>query len=262
MQYRLIALDVDGTLINDQFQIMPKTKEIIVDAYQNGVMVALCTGRSTESTIPLMEELTAEGPIVVHNGAMVLHSRTKEVYGQIGFHVEELEELIRFCREAGLHIDVNTASDMYVESVTPELASIYSEYYASPIIIPDVMMLRDEIVKMSILAEEEHTADVVAELHRLFPQFRITHSGANYIDVIHPAASKGEGAARMVERLGISLDEVIAFGNYYNDLELLSSVGMGIAMDNSPEAVKRAAKAVTSSNNDEGIYYALKKYLY
>ncbi len=262
MQYRLIALDVDGTLINDQFQIMPKTKDILFDAYNNGMMIALCTGRGSESTIPLMEELGAEGPIVVHNGAIILHSRTKEVYGQVGFRIEELQELISFCRNANVHMDVNTAFDLYVEAVTPEVESLYLEYYVRPKIIPNVLELKDEIVKLSILAEEERIPGILSQLKQRFPQFRITQSGENYIDVIHPAVSKGEGTALLTDKLGISLDQVIAFGNYYNDIELLSSVGMGIAMENSPDEVKRVAKAVTKSNNDEGIYHALKKYLY
>lgn len=261
MQYRLIALDVDGTLINDQFQIMPRTKEILHEAYQNGVMIALCTGRSSDSTIPLMEELGAEGPIVVHNGAIVLHSKSKEVYGQVGFQIEELSELIKYCRDQGIHIDVNTAFDLYVEAVTPELESIYREYYARPIVIPDVLDLKEEIVKISVLAEEVLVPGVLAELKQRFPQFRITQSGENYIDVIHPEVSKGEGISILAKKLNIPLNQIIAFGNYYNDLELLTRVGLGIAMENSPDEVKRVAKHVTLSNNEEGIYHALKKFL-
>lgn len=262
MQYRLIALDVDGTLINDQFQIMPKTKHILRDAYEQGIMIALCTGRGTESTIPLMEELGVEGPVVVHNGAIVLHSRTREIYGQVGMRIEELGGIIDYCRTNGIHMDVSTAFDLYVESVTPEMESLYLEYYARPIIVPNVSELDEEIVRMSILTEIAEVDRIYAELKDRFPQFRITQSGENYIDIIHPAVSKGEGTSRLVKKLGLHLEEVIAFGNYYNDLELLASVGLGIAMENSPEEVKQVAKAVTRSNNDEGIYHALKKYLY
>lgn len=260
MQYRLIALDVDGTLINDQFQIMPKTKEILKDCYQNGMMIALCTGRGAQSTIPLMEELGAEGPIVVHNGAIILHSHTKEIYDQIALQRDELRELVQFCRDRKLHMDISTADQVYVESITPELAVIYREYYSEPIVVPDILELEDEIIRLAIIADEAKA--ITEELRKRFSHLRITQSGENYIDVIHTTVSKGEGTARLVKKLGITLDQVIAFGNYYNDLELLASVGLGIAMENSPEEVKMVAKEVTRSNNDEGIYYALKKILY
>lgn len=262
MQYRLIALDVDGTLINDQFQIMPKTREILIDAYQNGMMIALCTGRGPQSTIPLMEELGVEGPVVVHNGAIILHSRTKEVYGQVGFQIEELRDLIHYCRTIDVHMDVNTAFDLYVEAVSPEIEALYSEYYVKPLRVHNVLELQDEIVKLSILGVEARIPTILADLLDRFPQFHITQSGENYIDVIHPEVSKGEGTAILADKLGIPMAQIIAFGNYYNDLELLAKVGLGIAMENSPDEVKKVAKSVTRSNNDEGIYHALKSILY
>jgi len=262
MQIQMIALDVDGTLIDDHFQIQPKTKEILKQAYQDGIVIALCTGRSPDSTLPLMEELGAEGPIAVHNGALCLHSKTKQIYGQVGFRIEELAPLIEYCRNRKIHMDINTAFDLYVEQISPEVEELYQHFYINPIKIANVMEIEDEVVKMSMLAKEEVIESCIIEIQQLFPQYHAIRSGETYIDVIHPRANKGYGMAIVADKLGIPLQNVIAFGNYYNDLELLQEVGLGIAMENSPDEVKRAAKAVTRSNNDEGIYYALKKYLY
>jgi Cof subfamily protein (haloacid dehalogenase superfamily) len=261
-KYRMIALDVDGTLIDDHFQILPKTREVLQRAFREGIMITLCTGRGPDSTIPLLEELGIEGAVIVHNGALCLHSVTSEIYGKVGLQLEQLRELVQFCRDRKIHFDVNTAFYLYVEGMNPEMKALYESYYVQPMIIDDVMEIKDEVVKFTIVAEEKEIDSLVHEIRDRFPQFRSTRSGENYIDVMHPLVSKGYGLTIVADKLNIPLSEVIAFGNYYNDIEMLERAGMGIAMENSPDEVKQCAKAVTRSNNEEGVYYGLMKYLY
>jgi Cof subfamily protein (haloacid dehalogenase superfamily) len=261
-KYRMIALDVDGTLIDDHFQILPKTREVLQRAFREGIMITLCTGRGPDSTIPLLEELGIEGAVIVHNGALCLHSVTSEIYGKVGLQMEQLRALVQFCRDRKIHFDVNTAFYLYVEGMNPEMKALYESYYVQPMIIDDVMEIKDEVVKFTIVAEEKEIDSLVHEIRDRFSQFRSIRSGENYIDVMHPRVSKGYGLTIVADKLNIPLSQIIAFGNYYNDIEMLESVGMGIAMENSPVEVKQCAKAVTRSNNEEGVYYGLMKYLY
>ncbi len=262
LKYRMIALDVDGTLIDDRFQIQPKTKGILKELYDDGVEIALCTGRNPSGAIPLMEEIGVEGPVIVHNGALSLHSTSKEIYGTLGFHMSELQDVVEFCRAQGIHFDVNTPFHLYVERMDPRLERLYQSYFAQPILLRDVMELDEDVVKLSLLGEEELIDRLVGEIEERFPYFRSIRSGENYIDIMHPDASKGYGLRIVAEKLNIPLDEIVAFGNYYNDIEMLAEVGFGIAMENSPIEVKNIAKAVTRSNNEEGIYYGLREHFY
>lgn len=262
MKFRMIALDVDGTLIDDHFMIQPKTKALLKALHDQGVEIALCTGRNPSGAIPLMEEMGITGPVVTHNGAFSLHSSTREIYGVLGFQMAELKEIVNFCRERNIHFDVNTPLHLYVEKMDDALASLYQAYFAEPILLDDIFTLNEEVVKFTLVAEENVIDDLVDEVRERFPQFHSIRSGENYIDLMHPKASKGYGLQIVTEKLGIPLNKVIAFGNYYNDIEMLQEVGLGIAMENSPPEVKKAAGAVTRSNNEEGIYYGLKEHFF
>lgn len=262
MKFRMIALDVDGTLIDDRFQIQPKTKELLKGLHDQGVQIALCTGRNPSGAIPLMEEMGASGPVVVHNGAVSLHSTSRDIYSVLGFHMKELADVIRFARDRGIHFDVNTPFRLYVERMDEDLKQLYRSYFAKPILLDDIMELDEEVVKLSLVGEEKFLDGMMTEIRERFPQFHSIRSGENYIDLMHPQVSKGYGLRIVAEKLGIPLGQVIAFGNYYNDIEMLEEVGFGIAMENSPPEVKKVAKAVTRSNNEEGIFYGLTRHFF
>ncbi len=107
-------------------------------------------------------------------------------------------------------------------------------------------------------------ADVLDKVHeeigKWTPEFNILRSGEYFLDLMHPDASKGNALKQLAERRGVRPEEVLAIGNYYNDITMLTFAGMGIAMDNSPLEVKAAANEVTASNNEDGVHAALLKY--
>lgn len=257
----LIAIDVDGTLLTDNYTITPRTKRAIWQAKEMGMIVTLATGRSPSSCYPIVEELGLNDPLITHNGAVIVDPLTKKASRMIGFAVQDMQEVIHYCRKNQLHFDLNGAFDLYIESLTPSAEKMYKKFYMKPIVVDDIFNLDEQIVKFTIFAESEQLDQIYADLVRLGGQWRIIRSGENFIDIIHPNATKGAALRYILNQYNLDAEEVIAFGNYFNDLEMLQLVGLGVAMENSPEELKQMADRVTKTNNEDGVALILEEIL-
>lgn len=260
MKYKLIALDVDGTLLNDDYIVTEKTKQAIREVRSHGAVIVLCTGRGPISTIPVLRELGYDGTLITHNGAATVYSQGKRIIHQYPFRLHELSELIAYCRKNEIHFDVCTPFEMYVEKLPEKTRSMYDKYMAQPLVIDDVFHLQSPVVKFSVFAEMETVERVERDWKNAPLSLQQIRSGDYFIDVMRKEANKGNALGQLSESLGIDRSEILAIGNYYNDIEMIRLAGLGIAMENSPEEVKRAADTVTLSNNEDGVYWALHKY--
>jgi len=261
IKVNLVALDVDGTLITDDYEITSLTKQAVKQVYDQGGQIVLCTGRGPVSTLPLLEELGLTGMVITHNGAATIDSATKAVLHENSFAMSDVEQFINHCRAEGIHYDVNTAFDLYVDRLPEEVREMYDKYMAKPIEVGDVMNLQLPIVKISASGEGAVLDRLISEWQRIGnPALRIIRSGDHFIDVMHRDANKGNALKSLAHDLNIEAEHVLAIGNYNNDIEMIEFAGWGVAMDNSPDDVKRRANAVTASNNEEGVYLALLKY--
>jgi len=258
LKYKLVALDVDGTLITNDYRITERTAQTIREVHRRGARIVLCTGRGPTSTLPLLKELGLEGIAITHNGAATVDSRGTKLVHQFAFNMEQLKGLVAYCRENQIHFDVNTAFEHFLERVTDVELEMYKKFFVQPIQVADVMLMRDEIVKVSIFSQ----SDMLDRLTLDWPimgntELKIIRSGEYFIDVMHPQANKGNALRVLADDWGIDSSEIIAIGNYYNDLEMLEFAGLGIAMANSPEDVKSRVDAVTASNDEDGVHLAM-----
>ncbi|MFM9278653.1 Cof-type HAD-IIB family hydrolase [Paenibacillus jiagnxiensis] len=263
MRYRLIALDVDGTLLNDQHELVPQTVDTIREVAARGAEIVLCTGRAPLSTIPLMEQMELTGYVISHNGAATVDATTREIVLQYQMDKRSLEPYISYCRENGVHFDVNTAFELYVdqlEGLKLEVRSMYEAFLMEPLQLPQWVDWSEPLVKFTVFGSMERLDEVYRDWSRWEQPFNMLRSGDFFIDLMHKQASKGEALHQLAQRRGIAPDAIMAIGNYYNDLSMLTYAGKGIAMANSPEEVKLAADEVTLSNNEQGVRHALIKY--
>jgi Cof subfamily protein (haloacid dehalogenase superfamily) len=262
MSYSMIALDVDGTLLNDHHEITEITKTALRQAHTNGATLVLCTGRGPGNAVPILEQLELEGVLITHNGAATIETPGPVLLHEYGFFVKELEPLIRYCRQKSVHFDVNTAFDLYLEQGGTEEADMYDRFMLQPERIVDVLQLNQVLVKFTMFGQPERLDGIERELSgiSLSHGLQWIRSGDQFIDVMSREASKAKALAQLARRWGIPPERIMAMGNYYNDVEMLEFAGLGIAMDNSPESVKKGADDVTASNNDDGVYKALLKY--
>ncbi|MCD1259107.1 HAD family phosphatase [Paenibacillus athensensis] len=265
MNYQLIALDVDGTLLNDQHQITEQTKATIWEAYERGCKIVLCTGRGPDNALPILQQLEMEGTMITHNGSATVHAdeRGQSVLHEYTFALNEIVPLVEYARREGIHFDVCTSYNMYIERLDERAKQMYIQYGVNPKRVADVIDLQMPLVKMTLSGPAEALDRVQREWDelKLYGSLRMLRSGDFFIDIMNPAASKGNALRELAASWSIGREHVLAIGNYYNDIDMLTFAGLGIAVANSPDEVKAAAAAVVSSNNDEGVHEAIQRYV-
>jgi hypothetical protein len=260
LSYKLIALDIDGTLLDDEHRISPATKRLLRELAEQGIHIVLCTGRGPTSAFPIMRELGISGTIITHNGAAVVEEADGRVLHEYSFALRDVVPLIESTRKNRLHFDISTAFEVFAESLTEEQREVYRKYYLHPREL-DWSQFDQPILKCTLYGERAQIDRLEEEWQDFHPLLGLIRSSDHFLDIMHKAATKGNALAWLAERWGIRREEILAIGNYYNDVEMLKFAGLGIAVDNAPEGVKQAADRVTLSNNEEGVYQALKTYL-
>lgn len=263
MTFKLIALDIDGTLLNDDHELTPATAQAVRAAADQGATIVLCTGRGPGNAIPVMQELGLEGTVITHNGAATISTKGLELLHEFPFPREKLAPFIDYCREHRVHYDLNTPFELYVDADLPEAIHLmYRNFNIAPVQIPHWTELQGHPVKFTVYdADQAVIEQVEADWMRFDTGLKVLRSGDYFIDIMHADASKGHALQKLAAIRGIEPKEILAIGNYYNDVDMLQFAGLGIAMENAPEAVKQAANTVTASNNDNGVAKALEKYV-
>ncbi|WP_434751827.1 Cof-type HAD-IIB family hydrolase [Paenibacillus amylolyticus] len=264
MTYKLIALDVDGTLLNDLHELTEWTQETLIQASRHGAEIVLCSGRGPANTIPFMKQMGLDGYVITHNGAVTAQVDTREVVHQFALDTQGLEPIMTYCRENDVHFDINTAFGLYVdqpEGLELQVRQMYYNFLAEPLKLPRWADMTEPLAKFTAFGPIEQMDAVQREWTSWNLSYYMTRSGDFFIDLMHPEASKGAALKRLADSKGIASSEIMAIGNYFNDITMLTFAGKGIAMDNSPEEVKAASDEVTLSNNDEGVAHAIHKYI-
>ena len=263
MSYKLIALDIDGTLLDDEHRISPATIQLLRDLDEQGIHIVLCTGRGPTSAFPIMREIGITGTVITHNGAAVVEEADRRILHEYSFALRDVVPLIENARKNRLYFDISTAFEVFVESLTEEQREVYRKYYLHPRELDGSKLDKFDqpILKFTMYGAREQIDRLEEDWRNFHPRLRLIRSSDHFLDIMHIEATKGNALAWLSERWGIRREEILAIGNYYNDVEMLKFAGLGIAVDNAPDDVKQAADRVTLSNNDEGVYHALTTYL-
>ncbi|MDQ0058417.1 Cof-type HAD-IIB family hydrolase [Paenibacillus harenae] len=261
LNYDLVALDVDGTLLTDEHVLTDAVREAVREAAAKGAQIVLCSGRGPGGVLPVMKELELAGTLISHNGAATVSSYDHAVVHQYEMTPEYLAPYIAYCKENGVHFDLNTAFEMMVERMTPEAEVMYARFHAKPAEYDFTKGLPAGLLKFTVFGSKEQMDIVQADWEQWPARLQSIRSGDFFIDVQHADANKGKALRQLALSLGIDRNRILAIGNYYNDISMLEFAGLGIAMDNSPELVKQSADAVTLSNHEDGVAAALRKYV-
>ncbi|WP_258360926.1 Cof-type HAD-IIB family hydrolase [Moorella sulfitireducens] len=263
---RLVAFDLDGTLLNDDLVIDSRTKEAIRRVREKGITVTLATGRMFSSARPYAVELGLDLPLVVYHGAQVRHSKTGEVLFERTIPLDLASRLIAAIRQFGYAYNVYLDDRLYVEKVAAE-----NEEYARR---AGVDLHRVEDMLTFLQEQEKRPLKIVAlrdgpELDPLEASIRrqvggevyFTRSLPHYLEMLNPEVNKARGLQALAEREAIRPEEIMVFGDSYNDLQMFRYAGWAVAMANAPAEVRAAADYVTGSNNDGGVARALEKFI-
>lgn len=261
-KYKLIALDVDGTLLNDDHTLSPEVIKAVQDVNKAGSDIVLCTGRGPTGAIPVLYDLGLQGTLIVHNGAAIIESESKKIVRECPMDPKELWPFIEYCRKHAIHFDLSNAFEMMLEAIPEKARRMYELHRVQPQIVQLDDGVRSDILKFTIFGTKEEIDQVEQDWHTIQSSLQPIRSGDFFMDVQHPAVSKGQALQALAEYREIEAAEVLAIGNYYNDISMLEFAGLGVAVANSPQKVKDAADFVGPSNNDHGVAHILSKYAY
>ena len=247
--------DIDGTLYNHNKKLPESAKKALEQLKKNGVFVAIATGRAPFMFKNLREELDIDS-YVSFNGQYVVFEN--EVIYKNRLQTNDLEKLSAFSRKKSHPIVFMNESTMKstVSNEHPMIMESLVESLKFPFPAEDQSFYKEREIYQSLLFCEENEDKEYLEK---FPSFRFIRWHQFSTDVLPAGGSKAAGIKIMIEKLGFKMKDVYAFGDGLNDIEMLETVGTGIAMGNAEEIVKKAADVTTTSVDEDGIWNGLKK---
>lgn len=259
---KLVALDLDGTVVDAAGQIAPRTRAAIHAASARGVTCVIVTGRMYTSAIPYARELNLQGvPLVCYNGAMIRRWPDGEMLRHWPLPVAEARTIARYCEERGYYLHAYVDDQLIVPDLVPE-AVLYSHHAgvpAHPVGVLSQWLQRDP-TKLLVVAAAERIPALQGELAPAFAgTVQTFRSHDLFLDLVHPEVSKGRALAEVAARLGFAQADVVAMGDAPNDLPMLHWAGKAVAMAHAPPEVQAAADYVCQDLNGGGVAEALEK---
>jgi hydroxymethylpyrimidine pyrophosphatase-like HAD family hydrolase len=197
-----------------------------------------------------------------HNGGVIARTEPLQMIRQENFELSLIAPILDYCRSAGVHFDLCTAFSLYCETLSPYEKEMYDAFLLTPVMVANVLSVQEPPVKLTLFGPEPVMDAAERFCQTISHPLRMIRSDRRFIDFMLPGVNKGSALAALCARYGIAASEVLAIGNYFNDQEMIAFAGVGVAMANSPDALKVAADDVTHSNNEEGVYYAIQKYMF
>lgn len=261
----LVAIDVDDTLVGDELVVPPACREAIKEAIDRGVVVTLATGRMFQSALPYARQLGITAPLITYNGALV-----KTPDGEVIRHrpiPKEVAQQVATYQDEGTTLNVYWQDELYVARVDEQVLYYVQVAGVEPHPVGDLGTWLSRIecdgpTKMLFVGEPAFMEEKRRILRQDFGDvLEITRSKPKFIELTQRNVSKGAALADLARSLGIPRSMVMAIGDSFNDLDMISYAGVGVAVGNASEEVRRAADYVTCRAEEAGVADALHRFV-
>lgn len=267
MSIKLVAVDIDGTLVNSKREITPEVFEAVQDAKKQGVKVVIATGRPIAGVHQLLDDLklNEDGDYVItFNGGLVQDVATGEDIIKESMSYDDYMEVEFLARKLGVHMHAITKEGIYTANRNIGKYTVHESTLVSmPIFYrtPEEMVGKD-IVKMMLIDEPELLNAAIAKIPaEYYDRFNIVKSTPFYLEIMPKTVSKGNAVLHLAEKMGLSIDQTMAIGDEENDRAMLEVVGNPVVMENGNPELKKIAKYITKSNDESGVAYALRQWV-
>ena len=264
--YKLIAIDMDGTLLKEDKTISIKTKEAIKMATDKGAKVVLASGRPIIGLEPYLKELgldTEDDYVMSFNGSLVQNSRTKEIVFESALKGTDLKSLYALSKELGVNIHAFDTKGC-ITPVMSKYTEVEGKLNHIEVGIVDFNEVSDDedIIKIMFVDPQEKLEEAIKKLPAdIYDKYTVVRSSPFFLEFLNKESNKGVGVAALANHLGINKKEVICMGDAGNDLAMIEYAGMGVAMANAFDEVKKAANFITLSNEEDGVAFAINKFV-
>ncbi|MBK4714522.1 MULTISPECIES: pyridoxal phosphatase [Tenebrionibacter/Tenebrionicola group] len=271
MTYRVIALDLDGTLLTQQKTLSPASVAALQRARDAGYQLLIATGRHHVAIHPFYQALALDTPAICCNGAYLYDYPRQAVLEGNPLSARQALQVLDVLDARGIHALMYVDDAMLYETPTGHVARTLNWAQSLPAAqrptFRQVPSLREAALAASAIWKFALTGEAVARLKtaaeelNACPGLACEWSWRDQVDVVSHGNSKGSRLARWVETQGLHMKQVVAFGDNFNDLSMLEAAGLGIAMGNADDAIKARADKVTGTNQEDGIADAIYRWL-
>ena len=264
-KYKMLVLDLDDTLLRDDYSISSRNKELLMQAQEKGIYVVLASGRPTPAMLQYAEELDLKrfgSYIISFNGAIITDMKKMETIFEQSLTKEQVHGLHDF--SLANNVDIITYTD---DSIISESTSKYIdvEVNLTQMKFNKVDCFKTAVsrstVKCIMLENPEHLKTVEGILKKEKPNKSVSISKPFFLEVMPKGIDKAASIAHLAKRLGIKQEEIIAVGNAGNDLTMVEYAGLGVWVDNVTPELRDRADVIVSSNNNEGVAEVVERYI-
>ena len=267
IKYKWCVCDMDGTLLNSKSIITEENQIALKKLEQSGVEVILASGRVGPMMKPFSQQLDLKGHIISCNGGLIKNIKSGEILYSNIMNKIIIMEIINYCILHNINFLVY-AADLVLSNKNNPLAKKYENFnkiltddLRFPIKYIDNETINEinniDILKVLLICDTTEEIEILESIFSKYDLLSVVSSASGLLDIMAANTSKGNALKFLSDKLNVNLDHVIAFGDNYNDIEMLSCVGMPIAMGNAVDSLKIKSKYVTKSNDESGIAYAI-----
>lgn len=270
MGYKLVAVDCDNTLLNSKGYIPPENKKVIQTLKAKGIEFVIATGRNDILVSDYVNELDIQAPVIGCNGASIRNLKEDKLLSFSPISKNSLKSIFEYCSENNIPFKAFTMTKGFandrisVEQGLKQILSSYTKALAENITYEyttdtKYLVETQEIIKVVIVHNDPEYIKKYQTAIKNLDGIEICRSARNCLDIMATGVSKGTALKKYAAMLGISPEETVAFGDSENDLSMIEFAGMGVAMENGEEGLKKAANMITCTNNECGVAKALEK---
>lgn len=239
---KLVALDMDGTLLTKNHEVSVANQEMIAKAQAQGITVMLCTGRWIGFCESYAEELRLNTYFITVNGGEIWTAK-KELIERHELGPKTIESMWHLGNKIGVNMWMTSTTNNYTNSNRPEDFTAY------------------KWLKIGYSTEDHEKLATIKEELKTYEGLELTNSLPTNIEVNPLGVNKASALVRVCKELGITMDEVMAVGDSMNDIKMIEQAGIGVAMGNAQEKVKAAADVITDANYEDGVATAIERIL-
>lgn len=265
--YKLVALDMDGTLLSSDGTISQENKAAISAARKQGVSIVLASGRPLEGMTWALNELDMTGNndfVLSYNASLIQRVSTKEIIRSETLTGLDAKNIASLAHDLGVHVHAFTRRQGLI---TPE-NNYYTDHEAKinglAITVEDFATLEndEEVMKVMMIDDPDRLSAAIAQLPKeLYQRYTIVQSAPFFLEFMNPNSNKGVGVEALAEYLDIKQSEVICMGDAGNDHHMIEYAGLGVAMGNATKETKAIANFITDTNNNAGVAKVIQQFI-
>ena len=261
MKYRLIALDLDHTLLREDGSVGERTRRAILAAQSKGAFVILNSGRMLGATVPVARDLGIIAPIVCAGGAAIYGSDLTPL------KTENIDPgtacaVVALAAEHGISSQVYIGSEVWYQQDSDAIEAYKKQFGFKTRLVPDLMHKDGIVTQKVLMLKDVESIDAVAPIARsMFPDLNIAKSRPNFLEFTKKGVTKATGLAFLGEHLGIDKSEMIAVGDNEIDESMIGYAGLGCAVKNALDSTKAIASYISGSNDEDGVAEIIEKFI-